>query len=618
MPLRYNEAQIRLYNEHQWFREHRLPVRLIICKARRAGLSTGVESLIFDDTINNPNTDSLIVANQKNPSENVLGMCTRFWKYMPKAVRFGDIVVPVRPALPPQYNNNPPKDSLEFAAPLNSRIFIASSKSIDSYLSFGFQNMHATEAAYYDDGSELFRALSPTLSDDPHSAFYIESTPNGKVGRGEWFYEQVMHAYMRQRTGYGDFRLVFIPWHEMVHSFAKPFDDMSERSKFQHSLDAIERDILKQYPHVQLEQLKWRRAKMAQPPFNKTPELFDQEYPDSIATAFLMSGSSVFTRAAIKRLVSTQRHPIWEGDIYWGDNDKSNEFSSAHDVVRRPRFLTPGESEASGFGSHSTERTLNNLRVYRWPQRGERVILGADVGRGNPNTPDGDYSTISVGVLNEFDRDELIATWRGKCDPILFAEISAALAWAIRYRVGDSVKKPMLVPEWTGPGSATVTYLDTKNLYEVDRYRMPGVAGMPKSKHLGWESNSKTKPFAVNWMVRMIEKDMIDVPAEDVVLELSNYRQLDNFGDEGSYGGAAGTHDDYVSSFQILCGVLRLETTMSAQENDSYEIDLDSRSSDDLVDEPFDPFGVDDADAALMEDEDEGDMYGDDDMFYQA
>lgn len=615
IQLRYNEAQIKLYEAHQWFREHRLPVRIILCKARRAGLSTGVESLIFDDTTTFPNTDSLIVANQKNPSENVLGMCTRFWKYMPKAVRFGHTVIPVRPPLAPQYNNNPAKDRLEFAAPLSSRIFIASSKSIDSYLSFGFQNMHATEAAYYDDGSELFRALSPTLSDDPHSAFYIESTPNGKTGRGEWFYEQVMRAELGRVTEYGDFKLVFIPWHEMVKSFSKPFADISERASFERSLKSDERDIMRQYPHINLEQMKWRRAKMAQPPFNKDADIFDQEYPSSLAEAFLMSGSSVFTRHAIKRLVSQQREPVWEGDIYWGDNDKANAFGSIYDLVRRPQFLTPGQADASGFASHVTDGRQNSLRVYRWPVRGERIIIGADVGRGNPNTENGDPSTMCVGVLNELARDELIMTWRGKLNPILFAEVCAALAWAIRYRVGDRVIKPALVPEWTGPGTATVTYLDEKNLYEVDRYRMPGVHGMPKSKHVGWESNAKTKPYAVNWMVRMIEGDMIEVPSKDVVLEMSNYRQLDNFGDEGSYGGAAGLHDDLVSAFQIMAAVMRLETSTIPGESANIEIDMDALAAEDMLEEPFDPFSQPTAEDAMIEETSE-DEYGDDDLFY--
>lgn len=592
-------------------------MRIIICKARRAGLSTGVESLIFDDTINHPNTDSLIVANQKNPSENVLGMCTRFWKYMPLAVRFGDKVVPVRPPLPPQFNNNPPRDQLEFAYPLSSRIFIASSKSIDAYLSFGFQNLHATEAGYYEDGAELFRALSPTVSDDPHSAIYIESTPNGKVGRGEWFFQQCMDAKMRRVTSYGDFKLLFIPWHEMIHSFSRPFDDTIEREKFQRNLDATERDLLKQYKHLTLEQLKWRRAKMAQPPFNSDPDRFDQEYPSNLETAFLMSGSSLFTRKAILRMTQRKRDPEWTGDIYWGENDKSNEYAAPYETVRRPQFLSPGEAEASGFGSHTTERTMNNLKVYSWPRRGDRIVIGADIGKGNPDTKNGDYSTICVGRMNELAQDELIMTWQGKLNPLLFAEVCAALAWAIRYKVGDGVRKPMLAPEWTGPGTATCTYLDEKNLYEVDRYRMPGVHGMPKSKHIGWESNAKTTPYAINWMKRMIESDLIDIPDEEVILQCSNYRELDRYGDEGSYGGAAGTHDDFVASLRIVCAIMRLEATrVPGEDEEEHIIDLDRMSAEDMEEEPWDPFAEDAAALAMLDEGEEEDGFDEESLFW--
>lgn len=593
-----------------------MPVRIIICKARRAGLSTGVESLIFDDTISNERTDSLIVGNQTNPSENVLGMCTFFWEHLPKAARFpspdgkGYIVANIRPPLHPRYNNNPATNRLEFAPPLNSRIFIASAKSIDAFLSFGFQNLHATEAAYYDNGWDLFRALSPTLSDDAHSAQFIESTPNGQSGKGAWFYEQVLDAKMRGKTQYGETKLVFIPWHEMVRSFSKSFEDMSERASFERSLKSNERDIMRQFPHITLEQMKWRRSKLAQPPFNRDENIFDQEYPSDIATAFLLSGTSVFTRGAIKRLMGRVREPIWVGDVYWGDSDRSNERDSIYNTVRRPHFYTRGESEANGFGSHVTEKTRNNLKVWRWPLRGERIIIGADIGRGNPLTDDGDYSTICVCALNELGQDELLMTWRGKLNPILFGEVCAALAWGIRYRVGDAAPKPLLAPEWTGPGSATCTYIDQKKLYEVDAYRMPGVKGMPKTKHIGWESNSKTKPYAVNWMVRMVEKDLISIPSEELVLEMSSYRQKDNFGDEGSYGGAGG-HDDLVSSFQIACAILRLETSTTVGDAPIREIDLEEIEQYDS-EEPFDLLGP-----QAEEEEDfgySGDGFEDDEM----
>src|SRR5579875_2101146 len=60
IPLRFNEAQMRLYAMYRWFRQRDWPVRIIVCKARRAGLSTGIESLLYDDVTQRPNTYSLI------------------------------------------------------------------------------------------------------------------------------------------------------------------------------------------------------------------------------------------------------------------------------------------------------------------------------------------------------------------------------------------------------------------------------------------------------------------------------------------------------------------------------------------------------------------------------
>lgn len=582
IPLRFNEAQMRLYEMQTWFRKNTLPVRIIICKARRAGLSTGVESLIYDDTTQHPNTYSLIVANERNPSENVLNMCRRFWLNTPERVTLGMQELALRPPLPPAYRNNPPKDRLEFLFPNgeSSYMFVATSKSLDAYLSFGFQNIHATEASRYADGYELFRALSPTLSDEPHSANYVESTPNGQSGRGQWFYEQVMDAAARKRVGYGEYRLLFIPWHEMKMSFSRPFKSPEARSSFEKSLSPVERDIIKKW-NTSLEQLLWRRMMLASPTFNRDEDLFDQEYPSDLATAFLTSGVSVFGRRHIKRMMNNARAPIWEGDVYWGDPNVDSAKRVAHDDVRKPVFLSKGESRARGYASNVQEGTRNNLRVFRWPREGERLFIACDVGGGNPDTRDGDYSTICVGVLNAWERDELIATWKGHLNPLAFAELQSALAWGLRYRVGESVAAPVLAPEWQGPGVPCCTYIDTKNLYpNVFRYRQPGVHKMPASKHIGWESNAKTKPLMVETTRRMIERDLIDVPDEELIREMGSYKQTGSFGDPSEFGGAAGRHDDLVSAFEILCCLLRLEAGRTPNMDDPSQVVIDEADND--------------------------------------
>jgi hypothetical protein len=531
-------------------------------------------------------------------------MCILFWERLPEAMTFmvdGEpFSLGVKPPLHPKYGKIMPSDKLEFAPPLSSAMYIASSKSVDQFLSYDFSNIHFSEASRFDDAEELFRALAPTLSDDPDTAQYIESTPNGQSGRGEWFFEQCLDAQDRQRTRYGETKLVFVPWHEMKLSFWRPFKNANERSSFERGLKSEFRDKMRQFPHIELEQMNWYVTKCSQPPFNKKPELMMQEYPDDLITGFLVSGESVLSIPALKRLAENIRKPKWVGDIYWGEGDQQNKYLPTYDIVRRPQFLTRGEAEAAGFTSHTTERTFRNLKVWRWPEKGERVIVSADIGKGNPLTKGGDYSAVTVIVLNEFGRDELIMTWKGKINTISFAELLAALCWGIRRRVGSRVVAPLLIPEWTGPGTATCTELDVRDLYEVHRYRMPGVKGMPYSKHIGWESNAKTKPYAVNNMVKKIEADEIDIPSEDVVMQLSAYRMLDRFADERSYGGV-GEKDDFASSLQIGMAVCQLETTILPTDGQYREGDLDQEEeAEDL--QPLDEFSPRSPDEPFFED----------------
>lgn len=596
--LKFNEAQVKLYEAHKWFRDHRMPVRITICKARRAGLSTGVESLVFDDTTTHPHTDSLIVSHQLNPSENVLGMCKVFWDHMPQKLRFkfstGDEIVNVRPPMHPKYSGELPTDKIEFAPPLSSRIFIATSRSVDAYRSFAFQNLHATEVAYYPDAGSLFAALIATVPMEPETAIYMESTPNGMGGPGEWFYETCIKADMRGADPeFGENKLVFIPWHELVKSFSRPFDSEENKARFRNKLDEHEKDLLKQFPHITLEQLNWRRARIAQPDFENDEEVFYQEYPESLTTAFLASGSMVFSRASMQKLSLNTERPLWQGDVYWGDSDAQNVYDSPYNTVRRPKFLSPGKADSQGFKPHGVKSNGDNLSVWRWPERGERIVIGADIAKGNPLSKDADYSAICVLVLNELEPDELIMTWRGRINTIDFGDVLSALAWAIRYNVGDKVVAPILAPEWTGPGTATCTYIDQRKLYPLWHYRMPGVEGFPPSKHVGWESNGKTKPFAVNAMVKAVENGMVRIYSKDLVQEMASYRQQGALADEASFGGV-GAHDDLVSAFQIANAICRFEAMIDPQAGDeSFAVNLDEIPTGDsggMRVEPFDEF----------------------------
>lgn len=548
VKIRLNEAQVRLEAEIKWFEKRRRPVRLWILKSRRAGLSTGVLCRVYHRVTNVENTNALIVANQDIPARNLLQICRIIW--MKQDPRF-------RPPLPAHLANVPPKDHMDFPT-LNSGFRTGSSKSLNQFVSFGFKIVVATECARYTQGDELFSAIYPTLSTDPQSMFFGESTA---LGQGTWFHENCLNAKLQQGDGegeYGGFRLLFIAVQDMVKSYSIAFEKADEKKRFIASMTKEESDIQRVYPQCSYEFFKWRRSMFAGAPYNRNPDQFDQDFPMSFDMAFLASGSSIFGKSTIKRLSMRVRDPEFMGDIYWGTPRSRGEKGSARDEVRRPQILSEGDAIGRGFPSNVNDGRRRQLKIFRKPRKNERIFVGGDVANGDPNTPNGDFSTLVVIAMNENGgSDEVIMTWRGKCNPVVFAELGSALCWWIREQVGDSVMAPLLTMEWNREGGRTVNYeIDLRNLYDNNfRYFDPGKAGSKPTNHLGWDSNDKTKPIMVDIMCRHVQLDLIDIPDAEMISEMSNYRRTNNIEGDGFEG--IGGHDDLVSAFGIALVTMR-------------------------------------------------------------
>jgi hypothetical protein len=309
-----------------------------------------------------------------------------------------------------------------------------------------------------------------------------------------------------------------------------------------------------------------------------------------LATAFLTSGVGLFSAKTLRRLSMAARKPIWKGDVYWGDGDESNAATAVHDVVRRPKLLDRGQARAEGWKPKVNERTYENLLVWKWPEKGDRLFVGCDVGEGKQESRDGDFSTIVVGRLSEdLDRpDEYLMRWKGHINPLDFAELASALCWWRKNRVGSKAHSPELIPEWTGPGRAMCTEIDHHKLYpNLYSYQKLDIKGAPRTKGLGWESNNRSKDFMVSHTLRMVERNLIDIPDRECIEEMASYRQFDSMGDAESYGGAAGRHDDIVSALQIVCAVMRLRTTAIPMVDSVREVREWESAPDDI---PFDPF----------------------------
>jgi hypothetical protein len=88
-------------------------------------------------------------------------------------------------------------------------------------------------------------------------------------------------------------------------------------------------------------------------------------------------------------------------------------------------------------------------------------------------------------------------------------------------------------------------------------------------------------------MVRAVETDTVNIYSEELVMEMSSFRQLSRIDEQ--YGGV-NRHDDLVSSFYIACAVAKLEGALLGAEWEPRTIDLDVPVPSDGSREPFDPF----------------------------
>jgi hypothetical protein len=103
---------------------------------------------------------------------------------------------------------------------------------------------------------------------------------------------------------------------------------------------------------------------------------------------------------------------------------------------------------------------------------------------------------------------------------------------------------------------------------------------------------------------RHIETDRISIWDENLVEELSSYRQMDDYGDASSYGGDAGTHDDLVTALEI--GIVRMRQEAGTGEINAVQyIDENLARDEGAGDVPWDAISERNAELGMFEDTDD-------------
>lgn len=503
VPFKPNTAQLKFNSIIEEDTKDGKPKRYIILKARQLGMSTFTEGYIYHDTSNNELRNSLIIAHEDKATTNLFNMSKLFYEECPLAIR------PMK-----KYSNG---KELSFENPtanesekindpgLRSKITIATAGTADTGRSGTYHNIHVSEIAFFPDAKNTMTALMQCVPNEPNTFVCLESTANGIGG---YFYDMWYAAC----AGENDFTPIFFPWFEdpeytmefptkrMRTSFIKKVNETHEDESGK--IVYTEEYLLKEQFNLTYEQLNWRRWCIANN-CGGDEEMFKQEYPSTPDEAFISSGRPRFDLKAVKQYEMKAKDPKFVCDL-----------------LRNGSHISMNEHSKGCF------------KIWIPPEDGMTYSIGADVAEGLER---GDYS---VAIVMDEDLN-VCAKWRGHIDPDLFGDELI--------KIGLLYNEAYIAVENNNHGLTTLKALANKEYYNLFYSKSYDKFNDTVSKKLGWSTNKKTKPIAIDRLAEYIREMFLGLWDMDIIGELYSY-VID---EKGATNAQEGKHDDCVMSLAI-------------------------------------------------------------------
>lgn len=321
VPMRFNQAQDFIHRSVAPDLDAGRPIRRIVLKARRLGMSSWIENFLTCLCVMQNFTQAMVVAHEAPATARIWEMSKRFVEGSPLRA-IGRIT----------------GHKIEFRA---STIELATAGSPNATRGHDLTACHLSEVAFWKDATAMLAILQCLpREEDVFSAAFIESTANGMVDDGALFYEEWLKAVQ----GDGSFVPIFLPWHtfpQYTSANMRPMDDLeSDEAQLRTDLG------------LTWGQLRWRRRVIVDE-CQDDAEKFNQEYPATPEMAFIMSGQPYFSAR----------------DLLWLEPW----------VQRGRRGKLVEERERVTFKEDAEGRYV----IFRPPEPGHEYVIGADSAMGH-------------------------------------------------------------------------------------------------------------------------------------------------------------------------------------------------------------------------------------------
>lgn len=457
-------------------------IRLIVLKARQLGISTITEALLFTLCFIYDNYRAMVIAHEVPASQNLLAMTQRYWDSYP----FKDL-------FSTKYAG---RNYLQWTE-TGSSIGVATAGNKGVGRSATIHAVHASEVAFWPEPEIVMTGLRQTIPSTPGTAVILESTANGM---GNYFHEQ----WMRAEQGESEFEPLFFPWWRHPEYTAEAVGLPVEKLT-----DIDEEEVILREMGLSDSRLIWRRwavRNLCQGDLLK----FKQEYPATPEEAFVASGTNVFPHA---------------------------ELTKAYEPLPGVR----GVLQETTAGVEFQPASDGPLTIWKNPSPDEDH--GKYFVAGDPtHSTRGDFAVAQV--INRRTLEQ-VAEWRGRIDPVTFADVL--------YQLGLYYNTAEVVNEIEGPGYSTIGALLAKNYPRVyNKARPDQTPGKMSQDQYGWSTTMQSKHLAIGWLLRVVVEGSLTIHSSTLFNEMKSYVTLDN----GSYGPATNTgkdkgYDDTVMAMAI-------------------------------------------------------------------
>ena len=500
VPYRFNRNQVIAHNMVRAHYEKHHNIRAIILKARRVGMSSYWDSILFCHCLARPQAHAEVVAHLKDVSEKGLFRVPR--------------------DLASELNEKVGSETCELYARQikfrhadgESLLDIATAGSVGGGRGLTLTALHLSEAALYP-GQDSFLSILPAVSKADDTIIAIESTAQGRVGIGQTFFE---HWQSAKKTGrqWNGYLPIFLSW----------LDDPACWSDSP-ALDApatdLERELMGKDFNATREQIAWMRF-VLEGECAASEAKFSQEYPWTPEVAFQATGDPAFAPSEIKYAYGTRREePLCRADF-----------------VRNSGRI---EMYASRSGK---------WMIYEKPIAKCHYYIGVDCARGMEAETGRATGDFTAAVVLNGTTGNVAAKFSEWVDPDVIADVCD--------KAGRHYNNAMVNIELTGNLGLWAQKRMREDYVYPNLYVWKGkddkMAGKSKGHSLGWETTPRTRDLLFSTMRGKLRDGMKNIPGGFAPIDPELIEQMDVATmSTGSRWEVEKGHDDVIVAAMLAC-----------------------------------------------------------------